>query len=206
MNSSTKYTYPLFESICVFNGIIQNTEFHIQRFQNAFQKFYWEAPRFGLFDGIEIPKEFQQGKVKLRISYGETSKKHTLSPYTKKKVETLKLVVDDSIDYDLKFEERSQLTSLFQLREHCDDVLIIKNGRITDSSYANIAFWDGRTWHTPTSYLLRGTKRSQLVQYGHIQETTIGINDFGNFQGFQLINAMLDFEPDFFLPIQNIVR
>ena len=112
--------------------------------------------------------------------------------------------MDNTIDYDLKFEDRSHLEALFNQKEDCDDILIVRNQRPTDSYYANITFWDGIQWFTPSSYLLKGTKRSQLLKNGIIEELPIELKDLKNFQGFQLINAMLDFRADSVLPIENI--
>ncbi|MGD1946112.1 MAG: aminotransferase class IV [Croceivirga sp.] len=103
-------------------------------------------------------------------------------------------------------EEREPIHALYALKGNCDDVLIVKQGHITDSSYANIIFWDGKTWYTPSTYLLKGTKRSQLLHDGLIRETPIELNDLERYQGFQLINAMLDFNPRDVLPISNIKR
>ena len=206
MNSLTKSTFPLFESVCVVNGTIQNTAFHEKRFQYAYYEYFRNHPKFELFDHIEIPLTHQQHKVKLRISYGEAEKEHIFQPYQKKEKKTLKLVSHDAIDYHLKLEEREPIHALYALKGNCDDVLIVKQGHITDSSYANIIFWDGKTWYTPSTYLLKGTKRSQLLHDGLIRETPIELNDLERYQGFQLINAMLDFNPRDVLPISNIKR
>ena len=96
------------------------------------------------------------------------------------------------------------MSHLFQQRGHCDDILIAKNGWLTDTLYANICFWDGSKWHTPATYLLKGTKRSELLEEGEIEETPIAIGDLKDFLGFQRINALLDFDPKAFLSIHNL--
>ncbi|MEM1257455.1 MAG: aminotransferase class IV [Bacteroidota bacterium] len=204
MSLSTKSIFPLFESICVINGSPQNVEFHAKRFLDSFKKFYWQIPDYDLFEGISIPKEYQKGKVKLRISYNKDGKKHSLQPHIEKKIESLHVVIDNTIDYDLKFENRYPLDVLFQQKKDCDDILIVRNQWLTDSYYANIVFWDGTEWYTPNSYLLNGTKRSQLLKDGAIKEAPLQLRDLKGFQGFQLINAMMDFEPDIFKTIDNI--
>ena len=205
MNSSTKYTFPLFESICVWHGVVKNAEYHSKRFRTSYQKFYWKKPDFDLFEEISIPPQYRKGRVKLRIGYNKNEKTYSFEPYKKRSIHNLKLIFDDILDYDLKFEDRSQLNTLFQKRGNCDDILIVKNGYITDSSYANIVFVDKNHWYTPSTYLLNGTKRTQLLEIGEVKEIPIPLKDIPIFQGFQLINAMLDFEPDFFLPIENIM-
>ena len=55
----------------------------------------------------------------------------------------------------------------------CDDILIIRNGLITDMSYANVAFFDGTQWLTPRIPLLAGTCRERLLETGPIREADI---------------------------------
>ncbi len=196
--------FPLFESICVLDGHIQNVEYHSNRFLESYQKFYLQFPDFNLLDNIFIPEEYRNGKIKMRISYNQSDRKHSFQPYSAKKVERLKVVVDNSIDYNLKFEDRSALERLYQQKVDCDDILIVRNNAITDTYYANIVFWNKNTWHTPKTCLLKGTKRAQLLETGRIIESSIQLSDLNDFSGFQLINAMLEFDPYTFLPIENI--
>ncbi len=204
MSLSTKSIFPLFESVCLLDGCIQNAEFHSKRFLDSFKKFYWQKPDYELFEDITVPKEYQKGKVKLRISYNRQHKKHRFQPYVQNRVESLQIVIDNTIDYDLKFENRHELDVLFTQKLDCDDILIVRKGWLMDSSYANLVFWNGMEWYTPSTYLLNGTKRSQLLQNGVIREAPIQLKDVRSFQGFQLINAMMDFEPDVFLSIDSI--
>jgi 4-amino-4-deoxychorismate lyase len=75
-----------------------------------------------------------------------------------------------------------------------DEILIIKNGFVTDTSFSNIVFFDGIKWITPSTYLLNGTQRQQLLQQGAIIEEEIRPSDLKHFRFAKLINAMLDLE------------
>jgi 4-amino-4-deoxychorismate lyase len=205
LNSSTKSIFPLFESVCVQHGVVLNVEYPLRRFEEAHQKFYGKKPVFGLFEDIRIPVNHKKGRFKLRISYNQNGKEYVLRPYEEQRINRLKLVHDNSVDYDLKFEDRSELNALFNKRMECDDILIVKNGWLTDSSYANIILWDGKSWYTPKTCLLKGTKRMELLEHKKIQKASIPVSDLNVFKGFQLINAMLNFQPDVFLPIKNIM-
>ena len=198
--------YPLFESISVLDGEIQNAEFHINRFEQSYRKFFWENPKYDLLDAIEIPEAYQKGQVKLRVSYGKEHKEFSLHNYKKREINSLKLVHNDEIEYDLKFQDRSGLDALFELKNDCDDVLIVKDGCITDASYANIVFFDGDTWFTPTSPLLKGTMRAKLLNERLIFERIIKEFELPQFVGFQLINSMLGFNNQQKLSIENIKR
>lgn len=204
MNYSTKYTFPLFESVCVKDGLIQHANYHENRFNVAFQRYFKKEASYTLFDGIEIPSTFTNGIVKLRISYGEHTKDWKFSNYSKKPIKTLQLVEHKNIEYDLKFEDRSQLQSLYQKRNLCDDILLLKNGFVTDTSYCNIIFYDGKVWYTPHSYLLNGTCRQRLIDAGIVKTANITSKNLHSYKGFQIINAMLDFCETEINPISNI--
>ena len=205
-NLSKKYTFPLFESCCILNGILQNPEFHSGRFLASFQKFYGKKPTYGLYDDIDLPLEYQSGRVKLRISYGKDDKQHTLHHYEKQRVERLRLIYDNGIDYELKFEDRSDLNQLYTKKGNCDDILIIKNRCVTDTSYANIAFFNGAKWFTPSTFLLAGTKRAALLKARQIEPVHITLDNLYDYRGYQLLNALLDFDPKTYIPIQNIIK
>jgi len=85
------------------------------------------------------------------------------------------------------------LIELWNQRQNFDDVLIVKQGYITDTSYSNIVFWDGEKWITPETFLLPGTQRSRLIQEGLIFPAEVKPADIKYFSHAKLINAMLDF-------------
>lgn len=112
-------------------------------------------------------------------------------PYAPTPVRSLKVVHSNEIQYQHKFENRDALNHLFTFRDHCDDVLIIKNGFVTDSSYCNVIFSDGKDWFTPHPPLLEGTMRKFLLNEGLIKEARIHVENITDFKAFKLVNAML---------------
>lgn len=112
-------------------------------------------------------------------------------PYTPRPIRSLKLVADDAIDYAWKSEDRSALEHLFAQKGACDDILIVKNGLLTDSSYSNLAFYDGEVWFTPEMPLLQGVQRERLLQEEQIIAASIRVEDLNCFSQIALINAML---------------
>ena len=198
--------YPLFETICVKNGVIQNIGWHEKRYKTTFERFYSKPNEKSLLKDIVIPEEFQNGLAKLRVLYDERDKKYEFERYVPKRIKILKLVEADSVTYELKFTDRSQLNDLLNRKENCDDVLIIKKGKITDSTFANIVFTDGRKWLTPSTPLLKGTCRERLLSEKSIWETDIPVKDIWQFIGFNLINAMNDLDKDNFIRIDNILE
>lgn len=79
-------------------------------------------------------------------------------------------------------------------KSECDDILIIKNGVVSDTSFANIIFFDGQRWVTPKIPLLEGTCRARLIANNTIISQEITLNDLKLFSKFMIINAMLDFD------------
>ena len=126
-----------------------------------------------------------------------------IEPYTYRTIQSLKVVRHESVDYHLKYTDRQILQELFARRGDCDDIIIIKNDMVTDSFAANLVFYDGEKWFTPTTPLLKGTKRQLLLDQGILFEKEIKKEDIRAFQKVGLINAMIDFEE---MPVVNIVR
>jgi 4-amino-4-deoxychorismate lyase len=115
------------------------------------------------------------------------------------------MVKGDHLEYSMKYTKRDALNELLLKRGGCDDILVVKNGRITDSSYTNIVLFNGVEWFTPLNPLLPGTTRNRLVSEGVIEEADIHVEDLSDYISFKLINAMLDFEQQEELGIGNII-
>ena len=141
---------------------------------------------------------------KCRLIYSDTVKKPEFLPYHKRKIKSLKLVVCESIEYNYKYKNRECLNELLELKQNCDDILLVKNKRITDTSFSNVVFSDGKKWITPSTPLLKGTKREKLLSDGKIVQDEIKVNDLKYFQKAALINSMLDLE-DNILKIKSVL-
>lgn len=110
-----------------------------------------------------------------------------------RQIHSLKVVCDDDIEYNYKSTDRSRLNALVEKKGCCDEIVIIKNGLVTDTSFTNIAIYDGTSWLTPKHPLLAGTKRACLLDRGAIKEADITINDLMRAKRLRLFNAMIDF-------------
>jgi 4-amino-4-deoxychorismate lyase len=112
-------------------------------------------------------------------------------PYKKRNIESFKVVYDNSIEYYKKSLNRECLDTLFEQREDADEIIIIKNNLLTDTSIANIALFDGNRWLTPKNPLLLGTTRQRLIEEQIIYEAQLTVNDLKNAQQIALLNAMV---------------
>ena len=123
-----------------------------------------------------------------------------------RRVNSLKVVEDDKIEYGYKFTDRSAIDLLFSRRGECDDILIVKNGFVTDSSYANIIFRkSGGPWVTPLTSLLRGTRRESLLEAGLISEEPVTVDNIRDYSEARLINAMIGIDDSDVIPVANII-
>lgn len=110
-----------------------------------------------------------------------------------RQVQSLRLVRADTADYRYKSADRSELEALYSLRGNQDDVLIVRNRLLTDTSIANVALEKGGAWYTPATPLLKGTKRAWLLEQGTLKERDIPADDVYSYSRIALFNAMIDF-------------
>ena len=179
----------LIESIKVQNGVLHNLSYHEQRMRRACAALWGQTLTFDLSKTVSVPLEAQSGLFKCRILYHQTIDSITFTPYHWQPITSLRRVYCNHIDYAHKYENRDLLQQLAAQRGECDDVLIIKDGLVTDTSYANIAFSDGHRWYTPAHPLLPGTQRQRLLDQELIIETVIPEQDLTRYRYFQVINA-----------------
>lgn len=194
----------LFETIRITNGSPGNLDLHEQRLNRSRRKLLGLKDNLQLSDYIRVPEECSTGVFRCRVIYAQEVVSIEFVPYVPAPVRTLKLVYADTLVYDHKYLDRSCLTGLIN-RDIADDILIVKNGFVTDTSYSNIVFTDGKQWVTSDTPLLHGTMRERLLHDGIIKAERITIDNLTQFTHFRLINAMLGFEAPV-LPTANIIR
>jgi len=182
------------ESIKISNGTISDLEYHTRRFNATMIAVFGKIISTDLIDLLRVPEEYSSGIYKCRILYSSSIEKIEFAPYHKREIRNIKLVYDNTIDYTFKYEDKSSLEKLKALHPEFDDILIVKNGIITDTSFSNAAFFDGAEWYTPSSPLLRGTKREKLISAGIIKPAEIRPEDIHYYKKLSFINAMLDLE------------
>ncbi|MBK5195388.1 MAG: aminotransferase class IV [Proteiniphilum sp.] len=190
------------ETICILNGKVQNEHAHVERMQQTAAYHRITAPPL---PGLEkmLPVELTEGRVKCRIIYNNTIEEVAFAPYHPKVIASLRLV-EASPDYTFKYADRSALLNLLKQKGDYDEILITRNGLITDTSYSNVVLSKGDHYYTPHTFLLNGTKRQQLLLSGRIREREIRVASLGDYDRIYLINAMLDIEDGVSLPISSI--
>jgi 4-amino-4-deoxychorismate lyase len=189
-----KYMSLLLESIYLKDGLFRNLHYHEKRMQRAWRELFNKTELIdltGYLNSLSFPAK---GIVKTRVIYDTEVRQVEFVPYQVKPVRSLQLISSDAINYVHKLMNRTDLHQLYDKRGGADDILIVKDGFITDSSYANVAFKKGNEWYTPQHCLLNGTMRQYLLDQGMIKEAMINDKNFVAYESVKLINAMLGWE------------
>lgn len=184
----------LLETIKCLDGKLSNLQWHTKRFNHARTECFGLHTKMNLVNFIKVPTSSKKGLFRCRITYSKTIDSLEFIPHQTKEINSLKLIEDNEIDYHFKYANRKRLTELFEKRGECDDILIVKNGCITDSFIANPIFFDGEKWWTPDTPLLLGTQRMRLIAEGIISVCKITPSDLSKYKKVGLINAFQDFE------------
>ncbi|MGL5683856.1 MAG: aminotransferase class IV [Marinifilaceae bacterium] len=192
------------ETIKIKDGKVCNYAGHLRRAEQTMR--HWQLP-------VSFPAEqvllqhnpYPHGVVKCRVLYGINEWMVEYDLYSIRPIKSLKLIEDNTIDYSFKYANRKPLNDLVAMKGNADEILIVKNGYITDTSYTNVVFRKDNQLYTPFSYLLNGTKRQHLIAEGIITEIEIKADDIALFDTVILINAMIDIEDLVEIEIRNIM-
>lgn len=191
------------EVIKVKNGVFYNLPFHQKRMNCTTLHHFAQTMDFHIVADM-IPPELRTGLVKCRVVYSQCIESIEFTPYTFRRINSVAIVHDDTVEYPYKSTDRSHLNHLLEASK-CDDIIIIKNGLVTDSTFANLVFEDSSGFYTPSTPLLFGTKRASLLASGTIRESKIHEKDLKNGAKIYLINAMIDLEDRVLLPIADAI-
>ena len=192
------------ETICYEQGRFQRIEQHNERCNRTRNHFFGLRPNIQLELFLSIPEYLSNKTVKCTITYGSDIIGIEYNLYLIRPVKSLQLVNDDMIDYSFKYADRTKINSLFKLRSQSDDILIVKNGLITDTSYANIIFKKDEKWYSPQKPLLRGTRIENYLREGRVTPALLRPKDLLVFSEARIVNAMISIENSPVIPIENI--
>lgn len=184
----------LIETIKCKDGELFNLPWHTTRFNFARKEYIGLNTRMNLVNFIKVPTQARKGLFRCRIIYEKTIESVEFLPHQYREIKSLKLIENNKIDYRFKYSDRNKLKELFEKRGECDDILIVKNGCITDSFTANPIFFDGEKWWTPDTPLLQGTQRARLISEDKVSVCRITPEDLKKYESVGLINALWDWE------------
>jgi len=143
-----------------------------------------------LVEAIHIPDDMCGGQVKCRVIYDREIRSIAFQPYQIREIKVVKVVYDDQISYPHKWEQREALDELFARRGQADEILIFKDGWLTDAYYYNVVICVNGRYITPRLPLLSGIRRTQLLDNSWITEADIDLCLLRQASAIYLVNAM----------------
>ena len=141
---------------------------------------------------------------KCRVVYDSENIDVEFPVYQRKKINRLIVKTDNEIDYQFKCANRKRLNLLCKDLRADEEVLIVKNDLLTDTSFTNIALFDGSNWFTPEKPLLQGVQRNYLLSKKMIHEKDISLQELKTYSKIKLFNALNDWNDAWELDRSNI--
>jgi len=179
----------LLETIKVEDGRAENLVYHQKRFDKSLQQLFGLQTDIDLSSLIKAPVN---GLYRCRILYDTDIRSIEYIPYRAKVIQSLKIVAS-TIEYTHKYASRDVFNTLLQSYPDFDELIIEKEGYITDTTISNLAFYDGTHWLTPENPLLRGTMRAKLLDEKFLFKSPIQKKDLEKYSHVALMNAMIGF-------------
>lgn len=185
--------YRFIESIQLRDGEFKRLPLHQARVTKTMACFYPNEKIIDLESLLANCSYPPEGLFKCRVVYDSEVQLVEFVPYVRREIRSLRLVETSLEPTPYKFEDRIALNAAFARRGDCDDIVLVRDGLLTDSSYSNIALYDGANWYTPRLPLLYGTNRADLLEKGLLTERDIRVDDLKNYTHIALFNAMMEF-------------
>src|SRR5690349_2614444 len=103
----------LIESIQLLNGEFSRLDLHQARIDNSSWQVFGKIPEWRLNYFLMSQNFPKTGLCKCRVIYDRETVHVEFSPYQVKPIQTLKLVVDNTIEYQHKWADRGRLQDAF---------------------------------------------------------------------------------------------
>lgn len=204
-NYSERYKFLCIESIYCVDGHAPLLELHQERVNRTLVHLYnSSSDRLT----IKIPEyEWEKSKVyKLRVVYNPDMCSVQAIPYSPKLITSAILIENNDIDYSYKFYNRDVINTLTSSinNKNNSEIIIVKDGCITDSSYHNLVFRKGKKFYTPKNPLLHGVQREFLMSIGYLEPIDILVSDLPDYDECYFINALNSIDNCNHIPVSEI--
>ena len=150
------------ETIRIQDGHVCHLSDHTDRMRRTADHFGFTAPTLPTDLASLVPDELRTGTVRCRVVYDHTLREVTFTPYRRRHIERLFAVDAGTTTYAFKYADRAPLARLDVPLGASDELLFVRDGYLTDTSYANLVLRRGRELVTPDTFLLDGTCRRRL--------------------------------------------
>lgn len=195
----------LFETILIEDGKAPLLPWHQERFDRSRQMLFGSKKPIDLAAVLHSSLPEGKGRFRCRMEYKEDIVSISFTTYHPSTIKSLSLAEDNEIEYPFKFTARQHLEEL-KARAGTDEIIILKNGLVTDASIANLIFWKEGKAYTPDTPLLPGTRRQMLIDQGSLQSLRIRKEDILQFEGISLINALRPLDRAAIITMNNVLN
>lgn len=183
----------LLETFCVADGQILNAQYHAARVAWSTGE---SSPMARMLDALQAQIAAQGatcGKWRATVEYSLAGVKEVrMIPYKVPNIAWLQLSRIEENIYAKKWADRSRLNAYKSPLATGVEPLFILNGMTADTTFTNVVLEREGRLFTPTTPLLRGTKRAQLLATHTVEAVPVRAEDIQRYQFVHLINAMLD--------------
>ncbi len=176
----------LFETLIIENGNIRNLKHHNERLNRSRSELFGAKKSIDLSEAVDLGRE----NMRCKVIYDTKIRRIEYYPLKKRTFRCFKIIESD-IEYSYKYLDRSKIDKLYEMRGECDDIIIVRDGKVLDTSIANIAYWDDKRWITPVDPLLAGTMRASLLDEGKIIEGDVTVEDILEAEKMAVMNAIV---------------
>lgn len=194
--------FPLFETIAIIDGNIQNIEYHQARYHNACRNYLKNEPVLNLAEIINVPVKYQSGLVRCKVEYNSVEYQIQYFPYQAKRIEFFQLVQCENLNYQFKYTDR-EIFANFPISTN-SEVILLNDGKVSDCTIGNLLFLKNGKWFSPVDYLLKGTQLSRLLEKKRVELCRITADNLRDFEQVMMINALNPFDLARALPIQAV--
>lgn len=188
MKCAPKSISPAFETIKADEGVLQHIGYHQARFDKTRQECFGSVDKINLSTILLPPKNLT---CRVRVEYTHEILHVTYIPYLPRQINSF-CIVESDLNYTYKWSNREEINAL--LVEDYDDIIIVKNGLLCDTSIANVALLCEGVWVTPKEPLLRGVTRQRLIDSGFLQVGNLTIESLQKMEKFAIMNALIGFK------------
>ena len=188
------------ETIRIQDGHVCHLSDHTDRMRRTADHFGFTAPTLPHDLEARLPADLRTGTVRCRVLYDHTLREVTFTPYRRRQIERLFAVDAGTTDYAFKYADRAPLARPQISLAETDELLFIRDGCLTDTSYTNLVLRRGDELVTPDTFLLDGTCRRRLLRTGRIRTARIHLQDLPTYDELLLINAMMPLREAIRLP------
>jgi 4-amino-4-deoxychorismate lyase len=184
----------LFESIRVDNGQIPLLNFHQKRVDISYSSVFKKVNTYNLQECIK-PFLKKDGIQKCRFIYDD--KKYRIEIIDYQIIEPKRigwLRIDPNFNYSFKYYDRNFFNKIKESYSGFNEIILVKNDLITDSTYCNLIVYAKGKWIVPQTCLLNGVERTRIISAYNFPIEPITIDEFLSAKEYKLINAMRPFE------------